>query len=78
VPVDGTGDINNFTLIYVTNNAEVTEAFHAVGMPVVFDPTISYEFTYDSTLKTGELYVEAAGRSAHQPVQRVGRADRWQ
>jgi hypothetical protein len=25
--VPGTGDINNFALIYVTNNAEHTEAF---------------------------------------------------
>jgi hypothetical protein len=61
VPVDGTGDINNFTLIYLTNNAELTEAFRAVGVPAVFDPTITYEFTYDSTLKTGELYVQTAG-----------------
>src|SRR5215467_6248357 len=27
VPPDGTGDINNFTLVYVTNNAELALAF---------------------------------------------------
>jgi hypothetical protein len=52
----GTGDINNFALIYVTNNAEHTEAFQSVGFPVVFDSTITYEFTYDSTGESGELY----------------------
>ncbi len=61
VPPDGTGDINNYTLIYVTNNAELTKAFHVAGLPVVFDPTITYEFTYDSTGTAGELYVQAAG-----------------
>ena len=60
VPPDGTGDINNYTLIYVTNNEDLTEAFRVAGLPVVFDPTITYEFTYDSTGKTGELYVETA------------------
>jgi hypothetical protein len=61
VPPDGTGDINNFALIYVTNNAELAEAFQSAGLPVAFDPTITYEFTYDSSGKTGELYVEATG-----------------
>jgi hypothetical protein len=61
VPPDNTGDINNFTLIYVTDNQELAEALSEVALPVVFDPTITYEFTYDSTGKSGELYVEAAG-----------------
>jgi hypothetical protein len=61
VPPDGTGDINNFTLIYVTDNAQLALAFRLVGLPAIFDPTITYEFTYDSTEKSGELYVEAEG-----------------
>jgi hypothetical protein len=61
VPPDGTGDINNFTLVYVTDNAQLALAFRLVGLPAIFDPTITYEFTYDSTGKSGELYVEAEG-----------------
>src|SRR6516165_548663 len=61
VPPDGTGDINNYTLIYVTDNAQLALAFRLVGLPALFDPTITYEFTYDSTGKSGELYVAAEG-----------------
>jgi len=60
-PPDGTGDINNYTLIYVTDNAQLALAFHLVGLPAIFGPAITYEFTYDSTGKSGELYVEAEG-----------------
>lgn len=58
---DGTGDINNYTLIYVTDNAQLALAFRFAGLPAIFDPTITYEFTYDSTGKSGDLYVEAEG-----------------
>jgi hypothetical protein len=61
VPPDGTGDINNYTLIYVTDNARLALAFRLAGLPAIFDPAITYEFTYDSTGKSGELYVEAEG-----------------
>lgn len=61
VPPDGSGDINNFTLIYATDNAQLALAFRLVGLPAIFDPTITYEFTYDATGKSGELYVEAGG-----------------
>ncbi len=59
VPPDGTGDINNYTLIYVSDNAELVSAFQCAGVPALFDPTLTYQFTYDSTGKAGELYVEA-------------------
>ncbi len=59
VSPDGTGDINNYTLIYITNNFEFALALQLVGVPATFDPTLTYEFTYDSTGKAGELYVEA-------------------
>jgi len=58
VPPDGTGDINNYTLIYVSDNAELVSAFQCAGVPALFDPTLTYQFTYDSTRKAGELYVE--------------------
>jgi hypothetical protein len=61
VPPDGTGDINNYTLIYVSNNAELVLAFNLAGVPAMFDPSLTYQFTYDSTGKSGELYVEAEG-----------------
>jgi hypothetical protein len=61
VAPDGTGDINNYTLIYATDNAQLALAFRLAGLPAIFDPTITYEFTYDSTSKSGELYVEAEG-----------------
>jgi len=59
VPPDGTGDINNYTLIYVTNNLDLVLAFQSLGLAAIFDPTITYEFTYDYTGKAGELYVKA-------------------
>ena len=58
VPPDGTGDINNFTLLYVSDNAELVRAFRGSGVPALYDPTLTYQFTYDSTGKAGELYVE--------------------
>jgi hypothetical protein len=61
VPPDGTGDINNFTLVYVTDNPQLALAFNGVGLPALFDPALTYEFTYDSTGMSGELYVEAEG-----------------
>jgi len=61
VPPDGTGDINNYTLIYISNNPELVLAFNLAGVPAVFAPSLIYEFTYDSTGKAGELYVEAEG-----------------
>jgi len=61
VPPDGTGDINNYTLIYASNNAELVLAFNLAGVPAVFDPTLVYEFTYDSTGKAGTLYAEVEG-----------------
>ena len=59
VSPDGTGDINNYMLIYVTDNPDLALAFALSGVPAMFDPTLTYQFTYDSTGKAGELYVEA-------------------
>ena len=61
VPPDGTGDINNYTVIYVSNNVELILALNLTGVPALYDPGLLYQFTYDSTGKSGELYVEAQG-----------------
>ena len=61
VPPDGTGDINNYTLVYLSNNSELVEQFNKAGVPALFDPDLTYQFTYDSTGKAGYLYVEADG-----------------
>ena len=58
VPPDNTGDINNYTLLYVSDNLELVRAFQCAGVPALYDPTLTYQFTYDSTGKAGELYVE--------------------
>jgi hypothetical protein len=61
VAPDGTGDINNYTVIYVTNNRALAEHFQNAGLPAVFDPQLTYEFTPDSSGTSGQLYVTAAG-----------------
>ena len=61
VAPDGTGDINNYTVIYVTNNLALAEYFQIAGLPAVFDPQLTYEYTSDSGGGSGRLYVTAAG-----------------
>jgi hypothetical protein len=61
VPPDATGDINNYTVIYVTNNEVLAHSFQVAGLPAVFDPQLTYEYTSDATGTSGELYVTAAG-----------------
>lgn len=65
VAPDGTGDINNYTLIYVSNNAALVTAFHEAGLPAYFDAQISYEYTGSPTTN-GNLYV-AAGAPGLRP-----------
>lgn len=60
VSPDGTGTINNYTLIYVSNNPELVWALNLTGVPALFDPTLTYQFTYNSAT-AGELYVEVEG-----------------
>jgi len=61
VSPDGTGDINNYTVIYVTNNEALAHSFEVAGLPAVFDPRLTYEYTPDATGTAGELYVTAVG-----------------
>jgi len=64
VAPDGTGDINNYTLIYISNNPDLVGAFNHAGVPALFDPTFTYQFTYDTTGTAGEIYVKAEGFGA--------------
>lgn len=62
VAPDGTGDINNYTVIYVTNNQALAEHFQTAGLPAVFDPELTYEYTPGPMETSGELYVAASGQ----------------
>jgi len=55
---DGTGDINNYTLVYVSNNLALVAAFCEAGLPAQYDPQLSYEYS-GSTTTNGNLYVTA-------------------
>ena len=59
VSPDGSGTINNYTLIYLTNNPELAESFQHAGMPAVFDPELAYEYSGDATT-AGSLYIAAS------------------
>jgi hypothetical protein len=61
VAPDGTGDINNYTVIYVTNNEDLARRFQIAGLPAVFNPQLTYEYTADPSGLSGQLYVTAAG-----------------
>jgi hypothetical protein len=61
VPPDGTGDINNYTLVYVSNNPVLVEHFIAAGLPAHYDPSLSYEYPAGSA-GNGNLYVSVASR----------------
>jgi hypothetical protein len=62
VPPDGTGDINKYTVIYVTNNQALADYFQIAGLPAVFDPQLTYQYTPgEASGASGQLYVTAAG-----------------
>jgi hypothetical protein len=53
---DGTGMINNYTLIHATNNPFLAEALDRIGVPASYDPTITYEYAHNDTDNGGVLY----------------------
>ena len=59
VSPDGSGTINNYTLVYLTNNPLLAESFQHAGMPAIFDPTLAYEYSGSATTD-GSLYVGAS------------------
>ncbi len=56
VSPDGSGDINNYTLVYVSNNPLLVENFLAAGLPAHYDPQLTYEYSVPSS-GSGDLYV---------------------
>ena len=58
VSPDGTGTINNYTLVYLSNNTALVAAFNLAGLPAQFDPQLTYQFSAAVTAK-GNLYVAA-------------------
>lgn len=52
---DGSGDINNYSLLYVTNNEKLAEELRESGLPAQLDRTLAYEFTLAAD-GSGELY----------------------
>jgi hypothetical protein len=56
VSPDETGTINNYTLIYVTNNPFLAEALDRIGVPASYDPAITYEYTRNDAGDGGALY----------------------
>ncbi len=56
VSPDGTGTLNNYMLVCVTNNPFLAEALDRVGVPASYDPTITYEYTRNPTGNGGVLY----------------------
>jgi hypothetical protein len=59
VAPDGTGDINNYTLVYISNNPFLVASFLAAGLPAKYDPDLTYEFSAP-TNANGSLYVAAS------------------
>jgi hypothetical protein len=55
VPPDGTGDINNYTLLYSTDNESLAGSLRDAGLPAILDRSLTTEFSPDST-GNGEVY----------------------
>ena len=45
VSPDGTGAINNYMALYVSNNPQLVAASQKAGIPATLDPQIAYEYT---------------------------------
>lgn len=56
VSPDGTGDINNYTLVYVTDSLRLAERLARFGLPVRLDPKLVYEVNPTQTAL--ELFVQ--------------------
>jgi hypothetical protein len=56
VSPDGTGTINNYVFVYVSNNPFLVRALRRVGAPAQFDPAITYQYTLGSDGASGTLY----------------------
>lgn len=56
VSPDGTGTINNYILVYVSNNPFLVRALQRAGAPAQFDPAITYQYTLGTDGVSGTLY----------------------
>jgi hypothetical protein len=65
VSPDGSGDINNYTLLYSTDNDQLAKELSQAGQPAVLDKQLCYEFSPDAS-GNGEIY--AAVSPAVQPA----------
>lgn len=63
-PPDATGDINNYTILYATNNERLAQRLEKAGVTVLRDADLVYEVTPDPPSPSGELYVEVTPRDA--------------
>jgi hypothetical protein len=55
---DGTGDINNYTLLYVTTSEALAERLRRSGLPAVHTPKLAAE---DPAVLPGEVYIAVFG-----------------
>ncbi len=58
VSPDGTGTINNYTLVYLSNNPDLVAHFIAAGLPAQYDPQLTYQYPAGAA-GNGDLYVAA-------------------
>jgi len=56
VSPDGTGTINNYVIVYVSNNPFLVLALQRAGAPARYDPAITYQYTLGSDGVSGTLY----------------------
>jgi hypothetical protein len=54
VSPDGTGDINNYTVMYVTNSKRLAQRLERAGLPVKVDEDLAYE------VNAGNLFVDVS------------------
>ncbi|MBM3760749.1 MAG: hypothetical protein FJW36_10940 [Acidobacteria bacterium] len=54
VSPDGTGDINNYTVVYVTDNRRLAQRLERVGLPVKLDEDLAYE------VNSGNLFIDVS------------------
>lgn len=57
-PIDGSGDINNYTLVYVSNYPALVARFRAIGLPAIYSPNIAVE---DPVTLPGAVYISIFG-----------------
>ncbi len=63
VSPDGSGDINNYTVAYVTNSRRLAQRLARAGLPVSVDEDLVYEITPVPPGNGGELFVDSSPSS---------------